>query len=271
MYVGSCHNVTDEIWIWDKATKEMIFKEITYTPAFLKIYDEILVNCADHRIHGMNTIRIDINKDTNEISIWNNGERIPIVMHKNEKMWIPKFIFSQLLVSSNFDKKKSMVGGQFGYGAKLCNIFSKKFTIETARTKERKKYVQTWLNNMGTENKENITKYNKGRDYTKITFIPDLARMSLDKIDDDTIGLLSRRAYDVAASVQGIKVISNGEEISVKKFEEYVKLFLKGPGKETNDQVPCIYEKSSERWGIPVAPSKTGFQTISFVNNMATT
>ena len=57
-----------------------------------------------------------------------------------------------------------------------------------------------------------------------------------------------RRAFDVAASVQGIKVYLNGKKIPVKNFQDYVNLFLKGHEDETGAQIKCIYEKSGERY-----------------------
>jgi DNA topoisomerase-2 len=48
-------------------------------------------------------------------------------------------IFGHLLTSSNYnDDQKKVTGGRNGYGAKICNIFSKKFVLETS-TKETKK------------------------------------------------------------------------------------------------------------------------------------
>jgi DNA topoisomerase-2 len=35
---------------------------------------------------------------------------------------------------------KKVTGGRNGYGAKLTNIFSKKFTVETVDAKKKKKY-----------------------------------------------------------------------------------------------------------------------------------
>ena len=67
------------------------------------------------------------------ISIWNNGKGIPVEMHREEKVYVPAMIFGQLLTSSNYDDdEKKVTGGRNGYGAKLCNIFSSEFTIETA-------------------------------------------------------------------------------------------------------------------------------------------
>ena len=99
-----------------------------------KIFDEVLVNAADNkqRDKKMDTIRIDIDKEKNEIKVYNNGKGIPIVQHKDEKMFVPTMIFGHLLTSSNFnDEEEKTTGGRNGFGAKLCNVFSKKFTVET--------------------------------------------------------------------------------------------------------------------------------------------
>lgn len=137
-------------------------------------------------------------------------------MHKVENMYVPELIFGTLLTSSNYnDDEKKVTGGRNGYGAKLCNIFSKKFIVET-QSKENKKYFkQTWVNNMKKEGEAQIDDAKKGDDYTKITFYPDLARFKMTELDDDIIALMSRRAYDVAGSVHGIKVHLNGKLLPV--------------------------------------------------------
>lgn len=54
-------------------------------------------------------------------------------MHREEKVYVPAMIFGQLLTSSNYDdEERKVTGGRNGYGAKLCNIFSTEFTIETS-------------------------------------------------------------------------------------------------------------------------------------------
>ncbi|NWH21952.1 TOP2B topoisomerase, partial [Grus americana] len=94
-----------------------------------------IVNAADNkqRDKNMTCIKISIDPESNIISIWNNGKGIPVVEHKVEKVYVPALIFGQLLTSSNYDDdEKKVTGGRNGYGAKLCNIFSTKFTVETA-------------------------------------------------------------------------------------------------------------------------------------------
>lgn len=57
-------------------------------------------------------------------------------------MYVPTMIFGHLLTSSNYDDEEEKVtGGRNGYGAKLCNIFSHRFTVETA-TKEYRKCLK---------------------------------------------------------------------------------------------------------------------------------
>ena len=54
-------------------------------------------------------------------------------MHKKENVYVPELIFGHLLTSSNYDDSiKKVTGGRNGFGAKLANVFSKKFEIECA-------------------------------------------------------------------------------------------------------------------------------------------
>ena len=65
-----------------------------------------------------------------------------MVMHAKEKVYVPELVFGHLLTSSNYDDSiKKVTGGRNGFGAKLTNIFSKKFTITTADTKNKKKFT----------------------------------------------------------------------------------------------------------------------------------
>ena len=124
---------------------------------------------------------------------------IPVEVHKEEKVYVPAMIFGTLLTSSNYDDtEKKVVGGRNGYGAKLCNIFSSEFTVETSSSESGKCFKQTWRGNM-TDPGEAILKDSKS-DFTSVSFIPDLAKFGMTHLDDDTISLLTRRAYDIAGA-----------------------------------------------------------------------
>jgi DNA topoisomerase-2 len=49
----------------------------------------------------------------------------------------------------------------------------------------------------------------------------------MDSLDKDAVALLSRRAFDVAASTLGVKVFLNGKRIPINNFKDYVDLCLK--------------------------------------------
>ncbi len=73
--------------------------------------------------------------EQNRINVYNSGDEVPIEIHK-EGVYVLEMIFGHLLTSSNYnDAKKKTIGGQNGYGAKLANIFSTKFSIKTTNGK----------------------------------------------------------------------------------------------------------------------------------------
>ncbi|KAE8596726.1 hypothetical protein XENTR_v10016221 [Xenopus tropicalis] len=271
-YIGSVETVTQSMWVYDEDVG-MNCRDITYVPGLYKIFDEILVNAADNkqRDKNMNCIKISIDPDSNIISIWNNGKGIPVVEHKVEKMYVPALIFGQLLTSSNYDdEEKKVTGGRNGYGAKLCNIFSTKFTVETACKEYKHSFKQTWTNNMLKTTEPKI-KHFDGDDYTCITFQPDLAKFQMEKLDKDTVALLTRRAYDIAGSCKGVKVLLNGKKLPVNGFRSYVDLYVKDRLDETGVALKVIHEVANERWDVCLTLSEKGFQQISFVNSIATT
>lgn len=117
----------------------------------------------------MKTLKVTIDRETKTISVYNDGQGIPVEMHATEGVWIPELIFGTLLTSSNYDDDEAKVtGGRNGYGAKLANIYSTEFVVETACSKNGKKYRQVFTNNMGTKGKPKVTDNSKGEDWTKV-------------------------------------------------------------------------------------------------------
>lgn len=43
--------------------------------------------------------------------MWNNGQGIPVVEHKEENMYVPTMIFGYLLTSSNYNDEEEKVTG----------------------------------------------------------------------------------------------------------------------------------------------------------------
>ena len=217
----------------------------------------------------MKNIRVTIKPEKNEISVMNDGRGIPIEIHKEEGVYVPELIFGHLLTSSNYnDAEKKVTGGRNGYGAKLCNIFSTKFIIETA---DRKKiYRQVFEKNMSVKREPEIE--NGREEYTRITFSPDLKRFGMDSLDDDIVALMKKRVYDLAGCVPGINVYLNDERIKIKGFKDYIDLYISSvdSGSEgASTRPPVIYEKT-DRWEVGVTLSDGQFSQVSFVNSICT-
>ncbi|KAJ5814553.1 DNA topoisomerase II eukaryotic-type [Penicillium riverlandense] len=277
-YIGSTERINQQMWVFNSETESMEYREVSFVPGLYKIFDEIVVNAADNKQNdsNMNEIRVTINRETGEISVLNNGRGIPIEIHSKEKIYVPELIFGHLLTSSNYDDTQLKVtGGRNGFGAKLCNVFSTEFTIETQDSRQKKKYKQTWTDNMSKMGKAKITDA-KGDDYTKVTFKPDYAKFGMEGMDDDFEALVKRRVYDLAGTARGVNVKLNGTRIPIRTFKKYMEMYTKAIRKERGDEGPPPKDEiltcsPDPRWEIGFAVSDGAFQQVSFVNSIATT
>ena len=280
-YVGGCDLIEENLPIFDQSTNKIIFKQSEWIPAIYKLYDEIIVNSADQVVRidqrklktdiPVTNIKVTIDSEKGEISVYNDGTGIDVAYHPSEKdkdgnkVWIPALIFGELLTSINYDKsEKKIVGGKNGYGAKLTNIFSTDFELKTVDHIRGKKYVQKYSNHMKTKGKPIITN-TKSKPYTKITWTTDFKRFGITNYSEFMINLMTRRVYDIAGITNNkVSVFLNNKKIKMNDFLDYSKMYL---SKDDN----IVYEKIHERWKIGVCVSKTDkFEQISFVNGIAT-
>ncbi|GAB2234514.1 hypothetical protein Droror1_Dr00003769 [Drosera rotundifolia] len=145
-YIGLIEKHAQKLWVYE--SDAMVHRDVTYVPGLYKIFDEILINAADNkqRDQTMNAIRVCVDAEGNSVSVLNNGD-VSVEVHQEEKVYVPELIFGHLLTSSNYnDSVKKTTGGRNGYGAKLTNIFSTEFVIETADGKRQRKYKQcAWM------------------------------------------------------------------------------------------------------------------------------
>ena len=272
-YVGSLEFQKERLWVFNSEENKLEFREVSYVPGLFKIFDEILVNAADNyqRDKSMKYIKVDINSEENRIRVKNGGKGIPIEIHKTYNMYVPQLIFGNLLTSSNYnDNIKKVTGGRNGYGAKLTNIFSKTFIVETANQDKGKKYRQKFYDNMLKFDDPEIKDYS-GEDFTSITFEPDLSRFGMEKMDEDIIALFKKRVYDMAGiTPKGVNVFLNGEKLQVDNFEKYINMYIQASKEEDLEDPPIVFEQPHERWEIAMSLSESQFQQVSFVNSIST-
>jgi len=301
---------TEHRWIYNAEKNNQEWRNVRFCPGFLKLFDEILVNALDHRVRQTGRIaggltdghpvkHIDVSFTPTEITVRNDGDGIPVDKHPDTGLWAPELIFGNLLTSSNYDKsEEKVVGGKNGYGAKLTNIFSHQFRIETVDHRHKKKYVQTWSSNMSVIGTPTVSA-SSVKPYTEIKYTPDLARFAWGaesvptSIPADMLAVIATRVVDAAACAgKDCRVTLNGKAVATNTFPKYIGLYLNedsdkasvSTGSEDGGKAGgggggkrVAYECAGERWEIGAILTRDlhgdtppDERHISFVNGIAT-
>lgn len=266
-YIGAVTPEDIETFTWNGS--DSVFKQETvqYSRGLMRLFEEIYENATDQVSRG-GTTRIDISFVDGMISVKNNTgvENIPIQLNK-EGVYYPQMIFCELLTSSNYnDNEKRLTAGRNGYGAKLTNIFSKKFIIDVVTNG--KHYHQECRDHMSVIDAP-IVKTTKERNCTQITFLPDYEYF---KIDPSTmLGVFYKKCCDISVCLNSlntrvkdaVSVYLNDVLVPVKKFEQYIGFY----SCQTTEK-PLLFIDSEQRISIGVVMSDS-FMSIGFVNGVS--
>ena len=270
-YAGSDQLIKTSLAVMKNNKTKITFEDTESIPVIYKMFDEILVNARDQRERlkdrkdavQLTEIKVNIDANTGVVSVYNNGDGIRIEKHSSG-LYNPQLIFGRLLTSGNYKKgEKRTVGGKNGYGAKIVNIFSTSFDVETGDRFTKKKYTQHFYENMKKVDDPIIKKFS-GNPYTKITWKTDFGRFGITGFSEDMVSLMKRRVYDIAGVTDNkVNVYYNGKKVDVNSFQDYIELYPSSS--------PKIYSNLSDRWeiGVCVSPNDK-FEQISFVNGIST-
>jgi len=298
-YIGGIEPDSTDIYTYEN--DKIISRNITYVPGFYKIFDEIIVNAIDQHtrtIHAkenkvpctniVNKLEITIDQNTGYISLLNNGDGIQITKQEvqKKKIFTPEMIFGVLLTSETYSNNgANITGGKNGYGSKLTNIFSKVFIVETVDKKRKTKYIQRWTNNMKTKDEPQIEKDYKGEPYTKITFLPDYERFGMDGLNDDIVGLLTKRIFDCCLWFSNNGMLINKDLLDKKPKKYPVEVYLNNTKLECNlenyinmyNTHDTIIDKKNifivgcYRWEVAIIESPNSkFNHVSMINGIST-
>lgn len=265
-YIGTTNKNTMPMYVCkdkDLNSFDIVNREVTYSPGFIKIFDEILVNASDHAIRTNTVKYIKINITDEYISIENDGDGIPIEIHPIENVYVPELIFCNFLTSENYDDSVDRtVGGKNGLGAALTATYSTKFIIECCDGS--KKYKQIVTDNLRNINKPSVKNAENSKSYTKITFYPDFEKFHMKTMEQESIDIMFKRCIDIAAYNPSTKVYINNKLIPIKTTKDYIKMHFNN----TND---FFYEELENGWKIGVAKSMgVTFEHSSLCNGIAT-
>ncbi len=269
VYIGNINPETKPCFVLDEIDGFFKSKDIEYTAGILKICDEVLSNSVDEYIetnynksllpkskqknfHTVTEIKVDITED-GLVTIFDNGG-IPVEFHKVNKCYLPQMLFGEIGTGSNYNdgkNEKRTKLGLNGLGAKLANIFSTKFSIDTCDGVSR--YQQVWENGLidvyepliitkskkvfkkksfvdigkKTERQINVNFKNApiGDRGTTVQFKIDMKYFSENDISYGIIKLLERKCILACASNIGLKITFNGKVYQFKNFTEYTSMY----------------------------------------------
>lgn len=274
MYIGSVES--ERCTTWATQGDSLCKKDVEYVPGLYKIFDEILTNAIDHATRmsthadakfRVKEIRVDVDKESGELTVFNNGQGIDVAVHPEHGIYVPELVFGNLLTSTNYDDTtERMIGGQNGLGAKCANIFAKRFAVETVDAVRKRVYTQTFTDNMSRKGQPVVKSFSK-KPYTRITFTPDYERFGCRGITEDMYALFSKRVYDACALTPNeVSVYLNGVKLEYKTFERYADLYLGDRAAHTR-----VYERLNPNWEVIAAASPTdAFEHVTFVNGVWT-
>ena len=212
MYIGS---VTTE------QTSGLFFGEyqtLDVIPGLLKIISEIVDNSIDEAIRTnfkyANKININFTREESlegsywQVSIEDNGRGIPV--QKIGDQYRPVIAWTQARAGSNFSDERETIGAN-GVGSFATCVFSTEFIGETS---DGTTYLKMISNGMGNI-KSVITKPST-KQYTRVSFVPDLAAFSIQEISIDHVDFVRDRIENLAAVYPDITFQFNNEKIKLK-------------------------------------------------------
>jgi DNA topoisomerase-2 len=275
-YIGSVKSVVPEkpVYVLDTNGK-IVADSFPVNDGLLRLFIEVLSNSIDNVWRsvefGIPVKYIKVEITSKSIKVWNDGRNIPCGKHDESDTYIPEMIFGQLLTSSNYDdSEERKTSGKNGFGVKLCNMFSTKFTVDIYNAQEKVKYTQEWTDNMF--NKSNPVVSQKGfpktidegkNGYTSVEFFPDFKRFGCTEFSSEMIALMKKYAIDAAMTVHFNKVQLhlNSEQIKIDSIQSYLGYYFQ--------EMPqfMLFESSDSKVVIAECDE---FTQISFVNGINT-
>jgi DNA topoisomerase-2 len=227
-----------------------------HTPALLKCIDEILANATDHskeitNAYPVRNIKVNI-FESGQISIFNDGPGIPIEVHhqsathsklieRRRQIYTPEVIFTVPLAGSSdadrLDGAKHGVtkAGVNSLGAKICNIHSEEFIVETSDSVRKLKFKQI-CHGIRNITPPEITPYSaeelknpNAASFTRITFTLNYERFGFtggekSRVISDLFLWLRYRTY-LSAIYTGINVYFN-DNLCPKNPRSFIELIF---------------------------------------------
>jgi DNA topoisomerase-2 len=243
--------------VYDQNLKNLVYKEIT-TPklqerTFLEIVSNAIDNAFKSQRMGVPATRFDVTMNSDTISFRSTGLPVPVDIHKffyskGEFGTCAELIFGVIGAGGNTDDsivKKG--GGVNGYGAKLCNVFSRYFEVEIGDNIRGFHEKVIWIKNMTEKASVILTPsqysistpdqkglyhiYPTGQKYTgenfvKITWKQDFRKFGTTTFSEEDMQLYMKYVIE-ASYIAKVKVSFNGIEFDCRAASKFITMLPK--------------------------------------------
>ena len=256
MYLGSTSIEKVEQFLFGKWTK------VSYTPAIVKMINEILDNSIDEHIRtaGKFATKIDVIIDDSSVTISDNGRGIPqeeVHTPEGEVILRPVAAWTRVNAGTSFEAERTSIGAN-GVGSAATNFMSSSFV------------GTTWSNGVcltvmckdgSAEIKTKLTK--KAGNGTSVTFTPDFSLFECESFaDQDIADLVEDRLMGLQMAFPAVTFSFNGKKIAVKSIKHYAEMFV-GEG-------ASVIAEKSDSLTFFFTSSEDGFRSNSFINGVNT-
>ena len=181
---------------------------------------------------------------------------------------------------SNFSSDDSKISaGMNGSGAKITNILSKEFIVETTDLKNKLNYYQKFedgnlIKNLPIINKLTKVEKDKKNPYTQITFLIDYEFFDNNGYTSDLANVLEKILYTRMSYVSvycgsKINIYYNDKELKTKSLYDLSKLLL-----DDSDIIKCqLFNKNDKKLNpidinIGIYDCQDGQESIAFINGL---
>jgi DNA topoisomerase-2 len=263
--------VSQDTWVYEKNL--LVPKYVKFNTGLKHIFYEVLSNAQDNYFRSKDgdtpLKKIEVTLEDNKITIWNDGNHIPTVVHEwqdgeeelDTEVYEAELIFGYLNSSGNYDDEKQarMGAGLHGVGVKLTNIFSKEFTVKTNDPINGLSFNQTFYDNMSRRDKPKIKKSTGKKGWTEVSYTADFSRFNCEGYSKHFESLVKKMCVD-CAMITGAKISYNGEQLPVKNLLDYAQHFAPGSN--------AIEFSSSDSNVVVVENPQKVFKHIAFTNGV---
>lgn len=219
----------------------VVQRALTVAPGALQCIDEILQNALDECRTKPDVTKVSItyDRDSGLVCVENNGAGIPVEPFSDPALgYTPTVLFSRLRTSDKYHREANameMAGGMNGLGAKLTNLSSLFFRVETKDTRTGRAFAQEWYDRMERESAPAVTQprantklpLKSSAGFVRISFRLDWSVFGHEAAPAWLNEWLAARAIDLAG-LAGARVSFQGHELPVRAFDDLARLYFYG-------------------------------------------